>query len=461
MLRSRGDMNATRKLAGVALIALLLAACSNPFTTNPSAVPQRTSTLAKGNVIASVNATGNIQPESEVRLVFQATGKVAEVKVARGDRVRKGDVLATLDTADLQATLAQAQAGLVMATAAYSRTVEGAREADVVAAQAALNAAYAAYNKLKAGPDPSDITGAEAAVRSAEAALRQAQTANDLSYQFDTQNYPGSPVIAQLEQARNNLEAARLRYDRLIHGADQAQLSAAMQQIQDARARVEQVKQPARPFDIDQAQAERQKAEVQVKQAQRRLEQAVIVAPLDGTVSAVNVKEGEATGTAQTQPAVTLIDMTVLHIDVTVDEIDVARLRPGQEVIVAMDALPDAQLKGKVDRIASAATTVSGVVSYAVRVVLEQADTALRPGMTANTSIVLDKRDGVVVAPNWAIRRDKQSGKSYLTLKVDDKTTREVEVVTGLRNETSSEIVSGAGEGQVIVAPQSAGLLGQ
>jgi HlyD family secretion protein len=462
MVSTDGRRMTSLRLAAALISVTLLAACSNPFSNSSSAAPQRAATLAKGSLVASVSATGAIQPESDVRLSFQATGRIAELKVSRGDSVKKGDVIARLDTADLETALAQAQAGLVIATAAYSRTVDGPRAADVAAAQAALNAANASYSKLKDGPQKADLDAAEAAVRNAQAALRQAQSANDLTFQFDTQNYPGSPVITQLEQARNNLEAAKLQYDRVVRGADQAQLSAALQQIEAARAQLEKARQPARQFDVDQARAEREKTEIQVKLAQRRLDQAVLVAPLDGIISAVNVKAGEDAGIgAAAQPAVVMVDTSVLHIDVTVDEIDVSKLRAGLDVVITLDALPDVTLKGKVDRIASSSTNVSGVVSYAVRVVLAETDPALRPGMTSNASIVLDKRDGVLLAPNWAIRRDRQSGKSYLTFQVDEKTTSEVEVKTGLRNDSFSEIISGASEGQTVVAPKTTNLLGQ
>jgi HlyD family secretion protein len=118
-------------------------------------------------------------------------------------------------------------------------------------------------------------------------------------------------------------------------------------------------------------------------------------------------------------------------------------------------------LKGKIERIAPTSTTVSGVVSYSVRVLLDKSQAPLKAGMTANTSVVLEKRENVLLVPNWAIRRDNQSGKSFLTVQADDKTAREVEVKTGLRNETLTEIVSGASKGQVVLAPQGTSLLGQ
>ncbi len=460
MAAHRGRPGAGIRFTVSILVAILLTGCSAPFGSGQSAQTARSATLQTGSLVATVNATGNIQPESEVRLSFQTGGRVAAVNVVKGDAVKKGDVIARLDTADLQAALEQAQTGLVIASAGYSRTLEGPRTSDVAAAQAALNAAYASYGKLQAGPDKADLAAAETAVRSAEAALRLAQAANDLTYRYAAKDYPGSPVITQLEQARNNLETAKQQYDRLLRGPDRAQTTAALQQIAAAKAQLDKLQQPMRPYNIDQAGAERQKAQLQIEQAQRRLNQAVLIAPLGAVVSAVNIKADESAG-ASTQPAVVLVDTSTLHVDITVDEIDVAKVHPGLNVTVTLDALPGVELQGAVDRVAATSTNVSGVVSYVVRVVLAKTDAPLRVGMTANASIVLEKRDNVLLAPNWAIRKDRQTGKTYLTLRVDDKTTREVEVKTGLRNENYSEIVSGASAGQAVVAPQTTSLLGQ
>ena len=457
MRQNRSLKEVCLRLGAISVTVALLAACSNPFTNNQNAQSQRTATLARGTLIATASATGNIQADSEVNLTFQSTGNVTRVNVSRGDVVKKGDLLASLDTTDLESALAQAQAALVIATDAYSRTVEGAQPADVSAAQAALSAANAAYSKLRAGADGADIAAAEAAVRSAEAAERAAQAANDLVYKWDTRNYPSSPTITQLQQARNNLEAARQQYDRVVRGADKAQLAAAFQQVQETRARLTRLQEPVKQYAVDQALAEVQKAQIQVQQAQRQLDKAQLVAPLDATVAAVNIKADESVVTG---PAITLVDVSLLHIDMTVDEIDIAKVQVGQQVSVTLDALSGVELAGKVDRIASTATTVNGVVSYAVRVVIDKTDVPLRSGMTANASIVLDTHPNALLAPNWAIRRDKQSGKSYLTLQVDSKTTREVEVKTGLRNDTFSEILSGVNEGQVVVVPQTT-LFGQ
>jgi HlyD family secretion protein len=443
----------------VGVIAALLAACSAPgAATTLSVSTQRTATITKGTLTATVNATGSIQPESNLKLSFNLPGTVTQVSVKAGDVVKQGDVLGKLDTADLELSLAQARAELAVAAAGYSRTIEGPRQADIDAAQAALNAAYANYAKVKSGAQPDDYADVTAALRNAEATLKQAQMAYDQANRANPAGISGSPAALALEQATNGYNAARARFDKASKPADNAQFAAAQQQIEAARSNLDKVKLTAKPYDIEQAQAQIRQAQVQIDQAAHKLAQASVLAPRDGIVSVVNVKVGELVGTQQ---VMSLVDLSKLHINITVDEIDIARIKPGQEVLVTLDALPDAELKGVIDRIAPTSATVSGVVTYEVRVLLEKTDTPLKAGMTANTSVVLERRENVLLAPNWAVRRDKKTGKSFITNKVDDKTSKEVEVKIGLRNETVSEIIAGIDEGQVILAPQTSSLVSQ
>lgn len=446
------------RIAAAAAAALAVAACS-AATAQPGTTPnQRTATLAKGTLVAMVNATGGVRAKSETALSFEATGVIAQVNVRLGDAVKKGDVIARLDTADLELALADAQAGLLIATSNYSRTVQGSRDADLKAAQAALAAAQASYAKLRKGPDPADYADAEAALHNAEATLQQAQGAYDKAYANHPDTISAQPAALQLEAATNTYRAAKARFDRASKGADKAQLAAAVQQIEAAKANLSRLKEPARPFDIDQAQAQVDQARIQVAQAVRRIEQAILRAPSGGVIAALDARAGEIAGA---QPAGVLVDDSQLRVNITVDEVDVAKIAPGQDVVITLDALPGAEITGTVDRIAPASTIVNGVVSYDVRVVLAPAGQPLRPGMTANASIVLGRRDDALLAPNWAIRRDRQTGKSYLLIQAGDGPGQEIEVTTGLRNDSYSEILSGASEGQVVLAPVAPSLLGQ
>jgi HlyD family secretion protein len=457
--------------------------------------------LETGTLTATVNATGSIEPEAEIRLSFQQPGTIAQVFLDEGSAVKTGDVIAQLDTTDFELALAQAEASLdqakgqyeqaltavenaraaeIIATSGYSRTVQGSRPTEVAAARAALDAAQANLDKLKAGPTPGDLAAAEAALRNAEAALRQAQSAYDRAFASNPATITASPAALQLEQATNNFNSARAQYDKIAIGADAAQLKAAEQQVQSARAGLDKAAHPALQFDLDQADAQVTQArlqlknvetevrsaqnqirlaEIQIKQAQRRLDQARITSPIDGVISALNVRIGESV--AAQPPAVTVVDTSKYHIDITVDEIDIAKVKVGQAVNVTLDSLPGVEVTGQVLRIAPTSKTVNGVVSYDVRVGVDPTDADLRSGMTANASIVLDQRDGVLLAPNWAVRRDRNTGKSFLTLQDSNQQVTEIEVTTGLRNDSFSEILSGAKPGDVVVAPRTPNALGQ
>lgn len=435
---------------------LVLAACS--ADNQQSISDQRSATLTRGTLVAVVNATGTVKPASQIRLSFETAGIVSEVNVRAGDTVKAGDVLARLDATDLELALADAEIALVIATTNYSRTIQGSREADIRAAQAALNAAQSNYTRLKRGPDPADYAAVEADFRNAEANLERAQNAYNRAYANDPATISANPAALQLEAATNAYNAAKARFERASRPASQADLAAAWQQVQSAKANLERLKEPARDFDIEQARAQIEQARIQVEQARRRVAQTILRAPADGVISSIDIKAGEAVGQ---QPVATLLDLSQLRVDITVDEIDVARIVPGQRVTVTLDALPGVEVSGIVERIAAASTLVSGVVSYEVRVLLDPTDQPLRPGMTANTSIVVDRREDVLLAPNWAIRRDRQTGQSFLTIRTGDNTSEEVAVRTGLRNEAFSEIVSGATEGQIVLAPRAPSLLGQ
>lgn len=445
-----------RKLWPALLAGTLLASGCAGLPTLPGAAqsapdPGRTATVVRGTLLSTVNATGNIQPEAEARIGFQQPGRVAELTVEVGSAVKKGDLIARLDTTDLELALAQARTGLILANAAYSRTVEGARAGDIRAAEAALSAAQAAYARVRAGAEKPDLDAAKAQVLNAEAQLRQAQAAYDRAATFQPNTLGDSPTVVQLRQAQNNLEAARLQYERLLKGPEQAQLAAAWQRVEEARARLDQLRQPAQDFDLERVEAERRRAALAVEQAERRLEKARLVAPISGVIGGVAIEQGEWVGA---QPVITLLDTSVLHIDVKVDEIDIAKVRPGQPVQITLDALPDVELTGRVDRIASTSTVQNGIVSYAVRIVLDSTDAPLRVGMTANASIIVDRREGVLLVPNWAVRRDRAAGKSFVTVVGADNQLQEVEVQVGLRGEAQAEIVSGLSEGQTVAAPR-------
>ncbi len=469
MSQKRFPLSLTASIPATSVfVALMLSACGANGSL-PGVTATKNATVTRGTLTATVRASGNVQPNDEVRLTFPIAGVVRKLNVAVGQRVAKGDLLAELDASEAEIALAKArlavknaEAALVIAQTAYSRTIDGPREADIAAAQAAIGEAQANYDKLAAGPKPGDIAAAEARLRNAAAALKRAQASYDEAYRADPATITANPAALALEQATNDYAAAKAERERAAQPADKADLRAAAQRIAQARANLDKLKQPARGYDIERASAEIAQARLQIQQAQldardaeRRINQARLNAPIDAVVSAIELKVGEAVGA---NSALTLVDLSQLITDINVDEVDIARVKTGQEVSVRLDSLPGAELAGKITRIAPVSKLVNGVVTYAVRVSIPSGDGALRPGMTANTRIVLEKRTGALLLPNWAIRRDKASGKTFVTLPAQGQgaAPREVEVKLGLKDETNAEIIDGLTEGQTVTEPLAA-----
>jgi HlyD family secretion protein len=389
-----------------------------------------------------------------------------------------------------EADIKAAEAAVASANANYTRVTKG-QASDAAAAKAAVDAAQANLDKLKAGPTSEDIAAVAAQLQNAEAALRSAQFAYDNAFRSNPAGIGASPASAQLETATNNYNLAKSNYDKAAKGADAAQIraaeqqlasaranlaryygatdaanrSSAQQQIESAQASLDRLKQPARDFDIAQGAAQIEQArialdnanaavrlnEIAIAQAKRRFDQAVLRAPFDGVIGSVNVREGESASVTSTpNGAFVIAGDDAFHMDVTVDELDVAALQVGQDVEIAVDALPAATVTGKVDRVSSTGSKINGVVNYNVRVALNAGGVGLKSGMSATARIVSERKDNVVLVPSRAIRFDSASGKSFVGLRNGNE-IQEVEVKTGLRDGANIEVTDGLSEGSVVV----------
>ena len=197
-------------------------------------------------------------------------------------------------------------------------------------------------------------------------------------------------------------------------------------------------------------QAQIASAETSLALAQLRLDQARIVAPMDGQVANVLINTGEQASPGA--PAMTIVNEGAFHITVNVDEIDIDQIAIGQAVDITLDALPEVVATGEIAEIALTSANTGGVVTYLVTINIQPPDgVSLRAGMSANASIVVQEIDNVLVVPNWAVRLNRETGEAFVQVKQAAGTIAEVAVETGLRNELSSEVVSGLQEGDVVV----------
>jgi len=398
--------------------------------------------VKRGDIAATVSATGSTLPEHEANLAFQTAGIIASVTVEVGDMVTPTQVLAQLDTTDLELAIRQAEVNLRTAQIKARQLDEKPSASDVAAAQAALASAQAAYQQLLDGPDADQLAAARASVEQAKVALDQAQQAYDKIK--DLPNASMMPQSLQLQQATINYETAQAQYRVTTRAATKAQIAAAQAQVAQAQANLDRLLKGPTREQVEIAQAGVDQAQLALDQAQRRLENARLTAPWAGIVTAVNIVEG--TLAQPGAPALQLADTSQYHVNVQVDEVDIASIAEGQPVTLTIDAFPDQELSGKVSKVAPAAQfTSTGGVSYLVTIDIDPSNIMLRTGMSATATIISKSRHNVLLVPNRAVHFERTSGTTFVE-RITDGVPQKVEVRLGLRDERQSEVRAGLEE---------------
>ncbi len=397
----------------VLLVGLLLpglAACSAQAVATPTPTPDPVG--VGGGVIS---ATARVVPAEWTVLSFAVAGRVDELPVEDGEEVAEAALVARLDTATLQAEIAEAQAALAEAEANLANVLAGPSQEQILAAERALSAAYARTQAATARRDAlyeqdneAELVEANNQLINAQHQFSMAREGVQQMEQFDPDNCriywsrddecplsEWGPRQEYFELAQLQLEAAQVYVEELQRGpdADQvrietARISVAGAQAAAARARLDLLRAQPFPEDVAVAQAEVEQARAGLEAARARLSEAELRAPFGGTVAAVYANTGEFV--AAGQRIAQLGDLETLRVETTdLNEIDVARIAVGDAVTVTFDALPGVEVPGQVARIAPRAAEGTGV-NYTVVIELDEIPPTVRWGMTAFVDIVVE-----------------------------------------------------------------------
>jgi HlyD family secretion protein len=157
---------------------------------------------------------------------------------------------------------------------------------------------------------------------------------------------------------------------------------------------------------IDAAKASLAQASAQLNQAQVNLSYTNIVSPIDGVVISRSVDTGQTVAASLSAPTLFTIaqDLTKMQVDTNIAEGDVGRLEVGMKTNFTVDSFPGERFLGKIRQIRNSATTVQNVVTYDAVIDVDNTDLRLRPGMTANVTVVYAERKGALAVPNTALR---------------------------------------------------------
>lgn len=453
-----------RRLFAVALVGIVIASSWWLYSNQGVIVrePQqseeyRTERVIRGSIEGLVSGTGSLAPKRLQQLMATATGQVSHVAVSEGQHVAAGDLLFRLDDTDLQLGLKQAEAALRSSEAQLAKARTSIRDEEIAAAQAALQSAQANLENLRQGADATEIELARLAVDQAKNSLWGAQANRDaIAGSRFSSGAQKDQAEAQVLNAEVAVKIAELQYQQLLRPPKQSTIAAAEAQVAQAGANLAKLLSIPAAEDIALAEAQVEQAKVNVEIARERLDDVEFTAPFSGELASWEVHEGNFVTLGSSLG--TLVDASHYHIDVSIDETEIGRIRVGQKVYIEIDAFPDRKLEGQVTKIDILGNNAQGIVTYGVRVELSASELALKPLMTAAIEIVVDRKENVLLVPNRALRRDKE-GKFVEVLR-NGVPTR-VTVETGLTNDNFTEVLGGVEEGQeVIVGKPRANIFG-
>ncbi|MEP6946731.1 MAG: efflux RND transporter periplasmic adaptor subunit [Acidobacteriota bacterium] len=361
-----------------------------------------TAQVSRGNLINKVSSTGTLQAVTTVLVGSQASGTISALYVDFNSVVHKGEVIAELDPASLQAQVEQAKSNLEQSKAAYQVAL-----ANLANARAQLSAAK------------SNILNQTAGVSSARGNLNslKAQTDDALSLLNKQKTLFSEGIIAErdLEVAQTGYNTAVAKYQQADAQVNQARVteqSAKNSGIEQANATVRQMES-----QIQAANAQIGQNTAALKLAQINLRHTTITSPINGTVVARDVDVGQTVAASLSAPTLFSIanDLTQMQVLANIDEADIGSINQTDKVSFGVDAFPGQNFSGTIKQIRLNAQTVSNVVTYNVVISVSNPDQKLLPGMTANLTFVIAERDNVLKIPNSAFRYVPQTGRSQRT----------------------------------------------
>lgn len=322
----------------------------------------RTARVELGRLSSFVTVNGTVNPVITVLVGSQVSGTIQKLYADFNSRVARGQLIAQIDPATFQAQLSQASAKVQNAKASVLNA-----EADIASARANTEAAKANFLKAK--------VAVEDTRRSLDRALELFRRNLISASERDAAQTAHDSALAQLEAA-------------------QAQQRASEAQQESARARRAS------------AQAGVKQAEAELELAQVNLNHTKITAPVNGIVISRNVDVGQTVAASLQAPTLFSIaqDLTEMQVEANVSEADIGRVAQGQETTFTVDAYPQNLFRGRVTQIRNAPITVQNVVTYTVVIRVRNPDLKLKPGMTANASILVAHREGILKIPNAALR---------------------------------------------------------
>lgn len=367
---------------GIALLAVAALAAGMWWWLKPkNEINYLTEPVVRTNIAQTVSATGEISAAQLVDVGAQASGQIKKLHVTLGQQVKKGDLIAEIDSTSQLNNLNTNKAKL------------DTYQAQLVSAEIALRSADKKYQR-------------EQALWKEDATSREA-----------------------LEDAQDAFAAAK---------ASVAELKSSIRQTQIA-----------------------------INTAEADLGYTRITAPMDGTVVAIPVEEGQTVNANQTTPTIVQVaDLSTMLNKMQIAEGDVNKVKAGMKLTFTTLSQPDNVREATLESIDPGLTTMSqgsyttstdttdSAIYYYARSLVPNEDNVLHIGMTTENTITINQAEKVLAVPKLAVKQ--RGGKQYVRVLGENKQPQEKEITTGLSDNMNTEVKSGLGEGENVIISEAA-----
>lgn len=339
-------------VAGIALIIYFV--LSGPSKASGDYL---TETVQRGNITNTISASGMVEPVSTISMSFKNAEIVKKIHVKVGDKVEPGQLLAELETGNLEADLIQAQANFSNQSSRLELLKNGATKEELEQAELNVNIAQTAYDLSK-----------------------NTMERNQQLYQA------GALALSEFDQLKADFDNADAK-------------------LKQAQTSLKSLQKGNRPEDIASAAAQVESSNAQLQIAKNNLADARMLSPINGIVSSINGAEGQrATANNNNTSGGGFMEIIseALQIKAQVNEGDIGRTKLGQKVEFTVNSYQNKTFTGKVNSISPMAYTESNVQIYDVIIQLDDENTELKAGMPANVTIVVDRHENVLTIPKGA-----------------------------------------------------------
>jgi HlyD family secretion protein len=395
-------------VAGVSLLIMNRQKAGGEANDSEDKIPKDYAKVERGTITIIVEGTGVVEPRTEVRIKSEASGQIEELLVEEGDDLVKGQVIAVLDQEDQRLTV---------------------QRAAIAEKQARLR-----YERAKTSTLPQELKAAEARVEELRLNLENARERLERIRALHRRDFASDQEVEDAQKAVDTLEVQ----------LDQAELTLKLLKEQDYAR------------DIESARLAWQEAKVTLAQAQKALGDATIKSPIEGTVLAKFVEEGDTVvssnqGFTEGTTLCTVADLSQVQVRGSIDEVDIGTVAIGQSAELEVDAYPNRVYDGEVVNLFPQGTqSPGGLTTFTVIIEVDNEDRSLLANMTAAISITTSELEDLLLVPFAAIRPGEETDEYVVFVRNEKGVPDQRDIVLGRTDYENYEVLEGVEEGDLV-----------